>query len=246
MSDNKILAKLIDNLEYTGVRKKDISTDEYKMHLEKLLSSKSFHPLELGTIFKEDDFIVILSTWDDCNLYQDEGYYINILTQISNHKNNGITITGINELWDVEGNVELKFDLNGKPHTLKFNHLEEHDTVPVVFTDYLKKLLETHSGSSKYIREQREEYDVYYLLPNELVEYLKCNSEINERDYTLQQIKEKNEFNINLNDKVNHPHFGSGVVMSLEEDQNHPRVQVQFDSGDVKWLVLNYANLKVI
>ncbi len=45
-----------------------------------------------------------------------------------------------------------------------------------------------------------------------------------------------------LGDRVVHPHFGLGVVTRCEEEG---RVEVAFDHGGRKWLVLQYANLRL-
>jgi len=42
---------------------------------------------------------------------------------------------------------------------------------------------------------------------------------------------------------VNHEKFGEGVILGYEGDGHHARVQVNFYSAGVKWLVLAYANL---
>ena len=48
---------------------------------------------------------------------------------------------------------------------------------------------------------------------------------------------------LRLGQRVVHPSFGAGVVMDAEGGGAHARVQVNFESGGAKWLVLAYANL---
>jgi len=42
---------------------------------------------------------------------------------------------------------------------------------------------------------------------------------------------------------VVHPTFGSGVIVSAEGRGPDARVQVNFRSGGLKWLMLEYAKL---
>ena len=46
-----------------------------------------------------------------------------------------------------------------------------------------------------------------------------------------------------LGQRVKHPNFGVGVLKSAEGSGNHVRVQVDFENGGAKWLVLAYAPL---
>ncbi len=53
-----------------------------------------------------------------------------------------------------------------------------------------------------------------------------------------------NTTGLNLGQRVVHAKFGEGVVMNLEGQGNHARVQVNFEQAGRKWLVLAYANLQ--
>ncbi|MFN3964279.1 MAG: DNA helicase II [Silanimonas lenta] len=46
-----------------------------------------------------------------------------------------------------------------------------------------------------------------------------------------------------LGQRVRHPNFGVGVLKDAEGSGNHVRVQVEFETGGAKWLVLAYAPL---
>ena len=48
---------------------------------------------------------------------------------------------------------------------------------------------------------------------------------------------------ISLGQRVKHEKFGEGVVVNYEGSGTNARVQVNFDKGDSKWLVIGYANL---
>lgn len=50
---------------------------------------------------------------------------------------------------------------------------------------------------------------------------------------------------IRLGQRVAHTKFGEGVVLNYEGQGRHARVQVNFDYNGSKWLVMEYANLRV-
>ena len=53
----------------------------------------------------------------------------------------------------------------------------------------------------------------------------------------------KEDLPVKLGQRVNHPSFGEGVVVSAEGSGAHTRLQVNFESAGSKWLVAAYANL---
>ncbi|HEX9844151.1 MAG TPA: 3'-5' exonuclease, partial [bacterium] len=51
---------------------------------------------------------------------------------------------------------------------------------------------------------------------------------------------------LSLGQRVGHPKFGEGIVVTVEGHGAHARVQVNFEAEGSKWLVLQYANLEVL
>jgi DNA helicase-2/ATP-dependent DNA helicase PcrA len=49
-----------------------------------------------------------------------------------------------------------------------------------------------------------------------------------------------------LGSRVRHGKFGEGVVLTIEGQGAHARVQVNFERQGSKWLMLQYANLEVV
>ena len=49
---------------------------------------------------------------------------------------------------------------------------------------------------------------------------------------------------IRLGAHVRHAKFGEGVVLNIEGQGPHARVQVNFESAGTKWLMLQFANLE--
>ena len=56
-------------------------------------------------------------------------------------------------------------------------------------------------------------------------------------------MRTKHESGWQLGQNVQHAHFGSGVILAIEGQGAHTRVQVKFSDHGTKWLVLAYANL---
>ena len=59
--------------------------------------------------------------------------------------------------------------------------------------------------------------------------------------HTAPSVVEESGFRLGQN--VNHPKFGSGIILAVEGGGAHTRVQVKFSLHGSKWLVLAYANL---
>ena len=51
---------------------------------------------------------------------------------------------------------------------------------------------------------------------------------------------------LRLGQRVRHAKFGDGVVLNLEGQGAHARVQVNFERQGTKWLMMGYANLEVV
>ena len=51
---------------------------------------------------------------------------------------------------------------------------------------------------------------------------------------------------LRLGQQVCHRKFGEGVILNVEGQGAHARVQVNFEHAGTKWLVLAYANLEVM
>ena len=54
----------------------------------------------------------------------------------------------------------------------------------------------------------------------------------------------KEDLPVKLGQRVSHPSFGEGIVVSAEGSGAHTRLQVNFEGAGSKWLVAAYANLK--
>ncbi|MEP1741090.1 MAG: DNA helicase II [Kangiellaceae bacterium] len=96
---------------------------------------------------------------------------------------------------------------------------------------------ETYPAVSRFIRE----------IPAELKEDVRLNTQVVSPSFSssssMSDPSFENETGFALGQLVEHPKFGSGVILNCEGDGAQARVQVNFDSVGTKWLVLAYANL---
>ena len=56
----------------------------------------------------------------------------------------------------------------------------------------------------------------------------------------------ENDTGFSLGQRVMHPKFGEGMILNLEGEGAHARVQVNFENEGTKWLVLSYARLEAL
>lgn len=99
---------------------------------------------------------------------------------------------------------------------------------------------ETYPAVSRFIRE----------IPAELKEDVRLNTQVTSPSFSsttsISGSSIENETGFALGQLVEHPKFGSGVILNCEGDGAQARVQVNFDSVGTKWLVLAYANLSAV
>jgi DNA helicase-2/ATP-dependent DNA helicase PcrA len=66
------------------------------------------------------------------------------------------------------------------------------------------------------------------------------------RDWNRGSLSETLSNGMRLGTRVRHGKFGEGVVLTVEGQGAHARVQVNFEQQGSKWLMLQYANLEVV
>jgi DNA helicase-2/ATP-dependent DNA helicase PcrA len=60
------------------------------------------------------------------------------------------------------------------------------------------------------------------------------------------RFQDENPGGVKLGQRVRHPKFGDGVVLSVEGNGSNARVQVNFERQGTKWLMAGYANLEAV
>ncbi len=96
-------------------------------------------------------------------------------------------------------------------------------------------------------------------LPEELIEEIRPKVQTYQTSYrsaNYYQAKSKSripqskgtttESGFQIGQLVRHAKFGEGVITSAEGSGSHARVEVNFQSAGLKWLVVAYANLEKI
>jgi DNA helicase-2/ATP-dependent DNA helicase PcrA len=124
---------------------------------------------------------------------------------------------------------------------------EERRLCYVGMTRAMQRLILTYAevrrqyGREEYHRPSRFLQEI----PAELLDEIRHNERsVAQRSFAV-PMQSKHESGWQLGQNVEHDHFGSGVILAIEGQGAHTRVQVKFGGHGTKWLVLAYANLKV-
>ena len=100
--------------------------------------------------------------------------------------------------------------------------------------------IDSFSPVSRFIKE----------IPEELIYEIRVASETEVKDRSFEpRIVGGTEHKVggfSLGDRVEHKSFGEGVILNYEGEGSNARVEVNFDNGGTKWLVLSFANLEKI
>ena len=97
---------------------------------------------------------------------------------------------------------------------------------------------ESYPRPSRFLRE----------IPSELIQEVRVRATIN-HPVTPIQIKNSSlqvTGSYKLGQRISHAKFGEGVVLQIEGSGAQERVQINFKTADVKWLMLAYANLEAL
>ena len=104
----------------------------------------------------------------------------------------------------------------------------------------------TLTQSDKQVESQVNEDEI----PEELIYEIRVASETEVKDKSFEpRIVGGTEHKVggfSLGDRVEHKSFGEGVILNYEGEGSNARVEVNFDNGGTKWLVLSFANLEKI
>jgi DNA helicase-2/ATP-dependent DNA helicase PcrA len=97
--------------------------------------------------------------------------------------------------------------------------------------------VDSYGTPSRFIKE----------VPSEFIEEVRPRIQVSRPIYTPRQRLHEEEgptSGIRLGQRVRHGKFGDGVILDLEGQGSHARVQVNFERQGTKWLMLAYANLE--
>jgi DNA helicase-2/ATP-dependent DNA helicase PcrA len=87
-------------------------------------------------------------------------------------------------------------------------------------------------------------------IPGELIEEVRPRIQLSRPMYQVRPSRfedtDESAGNLRLGQRVRHGKFGEGVVLDVEGQGSHARVQVNFEREGAKWLVLAYAKLEPV
>ncbi|MGI9257944.1 MAG: DNA helicase II [Gammaproteobacteria bacterium] len=95
---------------------------------------------------------------------------------------------------------------------------------------------DNYGTPSRFIRE----------IPEDLMEEVRPAMSVSRPIYRPSKPAQIESSPVKLGQRVRHGKFGDGVVLNSEGSGAHARVQVNFENGGTKWLVLAYANLELM
>lgn len=143
------------------------------------------------------------------------------------------------------------------PHHLSvedsFRLAEERRLCYVGMTRAMRKLYITYAerrrlhGNEAFHRPSRFISEI----PEKLIQDVRIKTQIS-RPVTVRRAlssfvdDEPNEYNLKLGQRVMHPKFGEGVVLSFEGRGETSRVQVKFADSGAKWLIAAFARLEAV
>lgn len=126
---------------------------------------------------------------------------------------------------------------------------EERRLAYVGITRAREKLFVTHAESRRMHGTEMLARPSRFLgeIPAELVDEVRPRVQVTRPIYAGRfnppSASLEEELPVKLGQRVSHPSFGEGVVLSAEGSGGHARLQVNFEGAGSKWLVAAYANL---
>ncbi len=132
---------------------------------------------------------------------------------------------------------------------------EERRLCYVGITRAMEKLILTHAESRRLYGEEKYNGISRFVreIPKDLVQEVRIKSSIarptqfsNKNNFAFNENADEDFGELQLGQFVAHNKFGEGVILQFEGRGSSARVQVKFNSGGTKWLVLQYAKLQVL
>jgi len=126
---------------------------------------------------------------------------------------------------------------------------EERRLAYVGITRAREKLIVTHAESRRMHGTEMLARPSRFLgeVPAELIDEVRPRVQVTRPMYAARPRETSSSLEetlpVKLGQRVSHPSFGEGVVLSAEGSGAHTRLQVNFEGAGSKWLVAAYANL---
>ena len=129
---------------------------------------------------------------------------------------------------------------------------EERRLAYVGITRAMKKLYITYAESRRLYGQEKFHKPSRFLreIPEELVEAIRLTTSISQPTTSTNIVSKAaqtfNQTGLSLGQRVLHAKFGEGIIINYEGSDAQARVEVGFDDGNTKWLMVAYARLEVI
>jgi len=129
---------------------------------------------------------------------------------------------------------------------------EERRLAYVGITRAMKKLYISYAESRRLYGQEKFHKPSRFLreIPSEFVEEIRLTTRISQPTTASNRVTKAaqtfNQTGLALGQNVNHAKFGNGVIVNYEGSDAQARVEVSFEDGNSRWLMVAYARLEVL
>ena len=111
------------------------------------------------------NIVINIVHYDDCNTYQEDGYYVAELTKLGLHSQGHLNFADLRQDYDDQGRVVLTYTLNEEAGKLVFDDQDTRDEVPYEYIQFIKTICDRVSGTHRYLHYEEEICLGYCLFP---------------------------------------------------------------------------------
>jgi len=129
---------------------------------------------------------------------------------------------------------------------------EERRLAYVGITRAMKKLYISYAESRRLYGQEKFHKPSRFLreIPSEFVEEIRLTTKISQPTTASNRVTKAaqtfNQTGLALGQNVNHAKFGNGIIVNYEGSDAQARVEVSFEDGNSRWLMVAYARLEVL
>jgi len=129
---------------------------------------------------------------------------------------------------------------------------EERRLAYVGITRAMKKLYISYAESRRLYGQEKFHKPSRFLreIPSEFVEEIRLTTRISQPTTASNRVTKAaqtfNQTGLALGQNVNHAKFGNGIIVNYEGSDAQARVEVSFEDGNSRWLMVAYARLEVL
>ncbi|XQE68244.1 hypothetical protein ACOAPY_06590 [Pseudomonas sp. P3C3] len=163
--------EILDAIERNGLQKKEYNHQQLIEQIDPFLEN-----IKLCEFWDILDFIYEISTldalgiaiWDDCNEYQEVGFYKENLLKLSEISLGEIKFSEVEETWHNSGKLTILVKEESTTETIELNPLQSHDLTPEEFITYIKNKANQLQGNIRPLIIERGGFLAIYIMPAHL------------------------------------------------------------------------------